>query len=139
MPGKEPDTAALLIGVFAVGLGPLINSGNWDPINTIVCIPVLVVLWVYSLNRGRRTELLTSERLAVAMVLGFIVSIGFSWPAQTVLGAGPIDAYYAGLLPGCLTVIVLWCLWPRSKQEPQPNDASLDLELPGSIKPEEVS
>lgn len=128
MPAKETDLAALLIAVFAVGVSPLVATGAWTPVNTIICGPVLTVLWVYSLHAPeRRGTTVTPERFAVAVVIGFIVSVGCSWPAQTIARGfndhiTPIDAYYWGLLPGCGITLILWLRWPGPRRKYNPND-----------------
>jgi hypothetical protein len=137
MSGERTDLAALLIAVFAVGLGPLDTPGNWNSINTFVCVPVLVVLWVYSLHRERRSSPLTAERLAVALVFGFIFSIGLSWPCQALLThpTDPAEAYHLALIPAFLVVLVLWLLWPGPRQETKPDEGTSYVKLPGSAAP----
>lgn len=151
MLGKETDIAALLIGVFAVGVGPLVSTSPWDPINSVVCIPVLVVLWVYSLHYPtRRPKTLTPERVAIATVFGFIVSISFGWPSQAVFHLDPVTAYYPALVPGFVVGFIVWCwwpgprpswwplpCWPDMKPETKSDDVVDDSELTGISAPEE--
>jgi hypothetical protein len=145
MPAKETDLAALLIAVFAVGVSPLVANGSWTAVNTIVCFPVLAVLWVYSLHDpARRGSTITSERFAVAIVLGFIVSVGCSWPAQAIARLAkhpvtPIWAYYWGLAPGCITALVLWLWLPGPRPKAKPSDASYSMKRSEAGEPAEPS
>lgn len=111
MKSKQTDPAALLIGVFAVGLAPLTENGPWAAINTVVVAMVLFVLWVYSFSDSqRRPAPRTAERAATAVVLGFILGIGLAWPIQETLHwqTRPDQASFLGLLVGLATAIVLF-------------------------------
>lgn len=97
------DPGALLLAVFAVGLGPLNTTGPWKPLNTVVSLIVLVVLLCYL--RPHRA-MAASHLFALCIVLGFIVSIALAWPVQR-LKHGTIftdqtedDAIYLSLIIG---------------------------------------
>src|SRR5689334_4266378 len=91
--GKETDLATLLVGVFAVGVGPAAADGPWDATDTAVCIPVLILLWIYTFKiPARQPEKGSAERLAVATVFGFIFSIGLAWPSQSAFSLGVMTA-----------------------------------------------
>ena len=114
MSSKETDLAALLIAVFAVGITTATAPGSWDGIDSIVCIPVFVVLLAYSLTgspQEARERIL--ERLAVTAVLILIVSTFFAFPVQQIAGLKPNEhnadlAFYWALIPGCLAGGILW-------------------------------
>src|SRR4051812_5390447 len=90
MSSKETDLAALLIGVFAVGITTATSAGFWDGTDSIVCIPVLIVLSAYSLSdSARQARERIFERLAVAAVLAFIFSVLSAFPIQEIWSFKP--------------------------------------------------
>lgn len=123
MSSKETDLAALLIGVFAVGITTATSSGFWDGTDSIVCIPVLLVLFAYSLSgTPRKARERFIERLAVAVVLAFIFSVLLAFPIQEIWGFRPNSdrvpdqvadriadqVFYWALIPGCVAAGILW-------------------------------
>lgn len=81
---EHVDPAALLMGVLAVGIGPLTTEGAWDPVNTAEAAVVLAVVWAYTFSRGMPT--FVPAMAADALVVGFIAGIGLAWPAQEIFG-----------------------------------------------------
>jgi hypothetical protein len=82
------DPAALLVAVFAVGVGPLLQSGEWSYVNTITAGVVLLVVLAFSWPSQALppTESLSrAVRAAYSAVCAFVVAIMAAWPAQELL------------------------------------------------------
>lgn len=82
------DPAALLVAVFAVGAGPLLQSGLWTYVNTVTALVVLVVVLYFSWPAEEvRTQgsLGWTGNVAFATVYAFIIGIAAGWPMQRML------------------------------------------------------
>jgi hypothetical protein len=110
------DPGALLIAVFAVGVGPLTESGPWGPINSGISVIVLAVVLCYlwpPKGIARR------HLLALCIVLGFITGIGLAWPMQQIIFGGqsspaaPDRASYAALVLTCVLAVGAYVLFRR--------------------------
>ena len=122
MSARETDLPALLIAVFAVGISTAVTPGSWDGIDSIVCIPVLVVLWAYTLSGpARRARTRPLERLAISVVLAFIFSVLFAFPVQQIFGLEnhANQAFYWALIPGCIIAGILWYRTGPDRKTPQ--------------------
>lgn len=102
-------------------------DGPWDSTDTAVCIPVLIVLWIYTfIIPARRPEQGTAERFAVATVFGFIVSIGLAWPSQAAFNLSTATAYYPAAALGCVTGLIIWLWYPGANPKTGVDSSSHD-------------
>jgi len=109
------DPSALMIAVVVVVIGPLLQTGNWSYLSTVVAGVVLVIVVAYSL-RPSRQSLSRLQLLAVSLVIGFIVSVAVSWPIQLLVG-NPDIATGIGFGLGALAVAL--CFWWNILEEEQ--------------------
>ena len=80
---EKVDPAALLIAVFAVGAGPLLQSGAWNYVNTVTAAVVLLVVVAFSWPTVRKgSRLPRSFWFPYATIYAFITAVAASWPAQ---------------------------------------------------------
>ena len=87
MPDRKVDPAALLIAVIAVGIDPILESGPWHPLNTIVAFVVLLTLRAYAIGPLKESESRPLEqRASVGAVVGLISSVVLAWPIQLATG-----------------------------------------------------
>lgn len=90
---RRVDPAALLIAVLAVGVDPLITTGPWESINTIVSAVVGVVLAAFTWPRkvrlpGEASQSAEADNWVIAaqaIVYGLIITISAGWPVQLLL------------------------------------------------------
>lgn len=84
-PAQFPNTdaGALLVGVFAVVVVPLTESGRWAWLNTAVAIVVALTLWAFVVEQ--KHALSTAMALSIAAAFGLIAWVGFAWPVQEFL------------------------------------------------------
>jgi hypothetical protein len=88
------DPAALLIAVFAVGVNPLLSSGAWTVLNTVVSVVTLLIVGPYALSRSTRLRLRQDgPRVPVAATIGFVVAVGLAWPTRSMLDEGQWRAF----------------------------------------------
>jgi hypothetical protein len=139
---KDVDPAALLIAVIVVAAGPLLETGPWDKLNTIVAVIVLVVVVAYSLTRPIRRSMSMLERVAVSLVIGLICGVAVSWPVQqwvvlphwpAATGDDSADrASDIGQGAGLLIAAVVWAwLWPKgARSAPGSNAAGTEPKTP---------
>jgi hypothetical protein len=85
MRGKDFDPAALLIAIIPVAASPLLTSGPWDKLDTVVAVVVLVIISAYSFERATQLSMTEPQRVSVALVAGLISSIACAWPIQCAL------------------------------------------------------
>jgi hypothetical protein len=126
--GRGVDPAALLISVFAVGLALIDGSGSWNPLNTIVSLLALLVLWAYVLDSDRGRSV--SECLAVASVIGLVSVVTFGWPMQAIFGIrNSLTAAYWAMAPAAFVAIAIftWQVYREKKRHRAPQDSGTDL------------
>jgi hypothetical protein len=103
------DPAALLIAVLAVGVGPLTESGPWEPINTIIGCAVLLIILPYAFAKQvRGTWLTEGPRLPVAVAVAFIVGVSTAWPIQTIWHTTEDKASYLALGVAAGVALAFW-------------------------------
>jgi len=108
---RRVDPAALLIAVLTVGVDPLIATGPWERVNTIVAAVVGVVLAAFTWPRtaGLPDESVQPPRAdnwiiaAQAIVYGLIITTGVGWPVQLLLNPPDCPPHPDDILPaGCI-------------------------------------
>lgn len=83
MKNDTVDPAALLLAVVTIAVTVLTNEGPWDPMNTVLALVILTVLWGYALaRRERRRTVSTTEGVAVGVVIGLASAIALAFPLQ---------------------------------------------------------
>jgi hypothetical protein len=115
------DPGALLVAVFAVGVGPLTEDGPWDRINSVISAVVLAVVLCYLWPQA---GISWPHLLAFCIVVSFIFAIGIAWPVQ--LGMGSSEdattwerASYVALGIGCVALAATYMLFrPLTKRPP---------------------
>ena len=119
------DPAALLVAVFAVAAGPLLTSGPWEWINSVVGATVLAVVWAYAWpERGAYVR--SRHVFAAALVMGFLTAVLTAWPIQLLVWGGqPTDgevlqATIWSLVAGAVVACVLFAAMVRLGERRRP-------------------
>jgi hypothetical protein len=94
MDARRVDPAALLLAVIVVGLQPITENGDWEPINTVISAVVLGVALCF-LWPPRDTSMRNIVGFAIG--IAFILGVGLAWPVQAIWGADADAATYWGL------------------------------------------
>lgn len=76
------DPAALLVGVLAVALVPLIEPGPWGWLNTAIGGAVALVVFAFYVASQRWDDLRLLERISVLGVLWVVTLVALAWPLQ---------------------------------------------------------
>lgn len=91
MKSDKVDPAALLIAIVAVVGAPLLDSGPWLFLNSVIAAVVLVVVYAYAVAGVRRTyHHMFIDRLAISVIIGLITAIMLAFPLQA-LAAGTMS------------------------------------------------
>jgi len=91
MKDNKVDPAALLIAIVAVVGSPLLDSGPWLFLNSVIAAVVLVVVYAYAVaGVRRRYHHMFIDRLAISVIIGLITAIMLAFPLQA-LAAGTMS------------------------------------------------
>ena len=86
---SKVDPAALLVAVFAVALGALVEPGVWDVLHTytaaIVGLVVICFTWPRTDDEGRAPTFDRRIVIAQTVVYGYILGVALCWPVQSLL------------------------------------------------------
>jgi hypothetical protein len=111
---QRVDPAALLIAVLAVGIGPLTEAGQWEPLNTIIGSAALLIIVPYIFAAETRQSLLREgPRLPACVATAFICGVTAAWPIQTIFHTSPDDASYISLGIAGGIALLLWLALTR--------------------------
>ena len=83
MDGKNVDPAALMLAALAAAANPLVNSGRWGPISTIVFPFLGAIPFAYAWQAKGKLDL--PESLAVWAAMTLVAGTIIAWPLQTVV------------------------------------------------------
>jgi hypothetical protein len=121
------DPGALLIAVFAVGVGPHLEAGPWTVNNTIIATIVLLVVLFYL---APQPGISRPHLAAVCLVVSFILGVVLAWPVQWMLEQAGRDIATAetyatniGLAVTLLAAPLYAVLWWHLRKEPAKSGA----------------
>jgi hypothetical protein len=103
------DPAALLIAVLAVGVGPMTETGPWEPMNTIIATAVLMIIMPYAFAKQVRSGwLVEGPRLPIVVAIAFVFGVLAAWPIQAIWRTEDDEASYAALGVAGAVVVIFW-------------------------------
>lgn len=78
------NAAALLLAVLVAIVGPMVNDGAWEFLDTIIAAVVATILWCFTWPR-KRDPFSARWAVAHALVYGLIAGTGLAWIAQSIM------------------------------------------------------
>lgn len=101
---RKFDSAALLIAVLVVVIGPLTTVGPWDKINTILAAAVGIILAAFTWPRtdnfwdADKPDKAPLQdvwiKIAFATAYGLIIAVGSAWIVQSILNPPTCPNYF---------------------------------------------